>query len=170
MAHFRKAIEIYPEFEDAYMQLGRIYLGQGAYGEAQQVLEKATQVNPQNARSFALLGIVYREEGQAERSIQTLKEAVKLDGNAWQAQLELGKTLLLAGKFEEANEYAQRAHQLNPHAAAVHFLLYNVCVLRHDFQAALVEADELLKQYPENPWAPQLRERRDMLRKSLGLP
>lgn len=169
IAHFRKAIEIYPEFEDAYTQLGLIHLQQRAYGEAQQALEKVTQVNPKNARAFALLGLVYREEGQAERSIQALKEAVKLDGNAWQAHLELGKTLLLTGKYEEAYEYARRAHQLHPQAATVHFLLYNVHVLRHDFQAALSELNELLEQYPENPWVPQLRERREILRKSLGL-
>ncbi|MFQ5926285.1 MAG: tetratricopeptide repeat protein, partial [Terriglobia bacterium] len=168
LRHFRKAIELYADYDEAYVQLSLAHFQQADYAQAQHVLETGLAVNPGNTRAYVVLGLVYKQQRQAQRAIQAWKRAVKLDENAWRAHFELGKTFLVAGNIEEAQKHAQRAHQLKPQAPSVHLLVYNLCLLQDDREAALAELDEFLALHPQNPWAPQLRQRRIILRQSLG--
>lgn len=167
--HLGKALRLAPDFADASFQLGLAYLRQGNVGQSQEVLEKALRLNPANARLCTLLGIVLAEQQRTDRAVEMFQQAVAQDDRAWRAHFELGRILMFEGRFDEAHDHARRAHQLNPRSAMVHLLLYNVSLLRRDFPAALTEADELLELFPDAPWALQIRERRERLRKVLGL-
>lgn len=168
LLHFRQAIELYPDYDEAYIQLSVAHIDLDQYPEAQQVLEKATEVNPNNPRPYTLLGIVYRRQRQVKKAILALREAVNLDGEGWLAHFELGKSLLEARHIDEAYQHAQQAHRLHAQSPSVHLLRYNLCLLRSDYQAALAELDEFLELHPRNPWAAGLRQRRNVLRESLA--
>ena len=43
------ATRIYPQFDDAYQELGRIYLNRGDFAKAEEYFEKAVAINPGNA-------------------------------------------------------------------------------------------------------------------------
>ncbi len=165
--HFRRAIALHAGYSEAYVQLSRAHIYQEEYGKAQRVLEQAVTENPKNVRAYALLGIVYRYQGQSARAREALERAVELDNDSWLAQYELGNTLLAAGNYEDAYPHAQQAHRLNPDAVSTHVLLYNLCILRRDFPAALAELDEFLTSHPQSSWAPQARRLREQLRQSL---
>lgn len=167
--HLRQALRRAPDFEEASFQLSLAYLQQGALEQSQEILEKALRLNPNNARFCTLLGVVLARQQRTDRAVEALKQAVAGDGRAWRAHFELGRILMFEGKFAEAYDHARQAHRLNPRSAMVHLLLYNLFLLRRDFQAALTEAEELLDQFPDAPWTPQIRERRERLRKVLGL-
>jgi tetratricopeptide (TPR) repeat protein len=159
--HFQDAIEIYPEYDEAYVQLGLAYHSQGQASAAQATIEKALAVNAENARAHSFLGIIYREQEEMAKAAEALGKAVELDPQDWLAHTELAKVLLQSGSAEEAFEYARRAHELNSEAPAVYFVLSHASVRRRDFKAALATLDEFLRLQPESPWASQIQQERD---------
>ena len=167
LEHFRKAIEIHADYNEAYIQLARALLALNQQAEAQQVLERATEVNKENARAFLLLGMTHCQQGHAAECLRALREAVRLDKESWLAQFELGRALLEYGLADQAQPHAQRAHELNPKARNVHLLLHNVCMELGDYQTALAEVSEFLELFPEDERAAALRERGDLLWQSL---
>lgn len=168
LAHFRKAIQIYPDYDAAYVQLGLAHLEQADFVAARQVLEKAGQVNPKNAEALELLGYVYNHEGEPRQAVQVLEQALQQNADSWLANMELGKSWLRLKKLDEANQYARRAHELNPLVPPVHLLLYNVCIARKDYQTALTVLDEFLERFPDNSLAPKVRQQRDLMRETLA--
>lgn len=168
VVHLRKAIEIYPNYDDAYLQLAMVHLGQKAFADAQRVLDRALQANPQNARAYALLGGLYRQQNHLPESRRALERSLSLEENSWMAHLELGKTLLGLEQAEAAYPHIARAHQLNPAAASAHILLYNTLILRNHHQAGLAELEEFLRLFPDHPVAAQARQQREGLRAYLN--
>lgn len=166
--HFRKAIQVDPAFEEAYLQLSLAYLQQRDAARAQAVLEEASLRNPRNPRALALLGRAHRLQSQWERAAAALSAAVALQEDFWIAQLELGQTLVAQGKHAQAFPHLQRAHQLNPREAASHHLLYNALIRRGEYRAALEELDEFLRLFPKHPLAEKARAQREALGKEVA--
>lgn len=165
--HFRKAIELYPDYEEAYIQLGGVHYGQAQYAEARELLEEAIEIDPESARAWTMLGIAYSDAGQAEKSLQALQQAVKLDTNNWHAHGVLGNIFLEMNQIEESYRHASRAHELQPHAPTVQILLHNVCLRCEEYEVALRELEEFLVLHPGDPWTPEVRRVRDRLRRFL---
>jgi tetratricopeptide (TPR) repeat protein len=166
--HLRKAIELYPSYDEAYVQLGWVYLEQHSNGEAQQVLQKAIATNEKNAPAHALLGSIYRQENQLPRALESLQRSLGLDDNLWFAHLELGRTLLRMRKVEEAFLHISRAHQLSAGTPSVHIVMYDACILRNDYRAAIAELEEFLRLFPDNAMVARVRQQHDALLKMVG--
>lgn len=165
--HFRKTIQVDPTFEEAYLQLGLVYLQQREPAKAQSVLEDATLRNPRNPRALALLGRAFRLQSQWEKAAAALQRSVEIKDDFWIAQLELGQTLVAMGKHPQAFPHLQRAHQLNPREASSHHLLYNALIRSGDYRTALDELDEFLRLFPKHPLAEKARAQREALSKEV---
>lgn len=161
--HFEKAIELHPEYGDAYVQLALAHLQQGKYADTRQVAERAIAQDDRNARAHAVLGVALREEGRLEASATALQRSVEIKEDSWFSQLELGRTLLGLLRMDDAYRHLIRAHELNPEAPSVHLNLYNAHVLRSDYRAAVAELDEFLKLFPDHPQAEPARKQRRAL-------
>lgn len=168
VAHFRKAIELHPAFDDAYVQVGRILLQKNDPSGAQQALDNATQLNPQNDLAFTLLGRAFRQRKLLPEAVTALETAVKLKEDSWFARLELGEALLGLGRLDDAFPHVARAHQLNTKEPSIHQLYYNVLIRKNQHRDALAELDEFLKMFPEHPLAPRARQQREALQKFLA--
>lgn len=166
LPHFRQAIELYADYDEAYVQMGLAHLQQQEFDEAQQVLETAIAVYPQNGRALMALGTVYNRQREAEQAVQVLQRAIKLNPHAWQAHYELAKAYLQLRKIEEGYQHAHRAHALHSELPSIHLLVYNLCIARRDYAAALAELDEFLELYPDNPLSPRVRKQRELMRQS----
>jgi TolA-binding protein len=164
---FRKAIELYPEFDEAYLQLGMIHLQQNDAVKAQAAFENVTRIHPQGERGFMLLGRSLRMQKQLEQAAAALEQSVKLKEDSWFTQLELGETLLELGRLEQAFPHVERAHGLNAREPSIHQLYYNTLIRRNQHRAALAELDEFLKLFPGHALAARARQQRDALQKFL---
>lgn len=161
--HFRKAIELYADYDDAYIQLALVHLSSGAYPEAQQAAKTAIAHNEKNSRAHALLGVAQREQKQPQEAVKALEQSIRLEENSWFSQFELGKTYLEQQELESAYRHLRRAHELNPDKAVVHLNLYNVLILRNEFAAAAAELDDFLALFPQHPQAARARQQRQAL-------
>ncbi|MGH9804191.1 MAG: tetratricopeptide repeat protein [Candidatus Acidiferrales bacterium] len=166
--HFEKAIELHPDYDDAYVQLALAQLQRSKFAEAQRVAEQALARNDRNVGAHAVLGVALREVGNRQESAAALQRAVEIDDSSWFSQLELGRTLLELRRVEEAYLHLIRAHELNPEAPTVHLNLYNAHILRNDYRAAVAELDEFLKLFPDHPQAEPARKQRRALTADLA--
>ncbi len=168
VVHFRKAIELYRDFDNAYIQLALLHLQQGAYGEAQRVAEAALSVNDKNAQAHALRGVACRWQGNDLEAQKALERSLQLDERSWFAHLELGRVYLRQRKLGEGYQLIRRAHDLNPGVPSLHLSLYNALLLRNQPREALAELDEFLRLFPGHHLAAKAREQRQSLTDSLA--
>lgn len=167
LRHFQKSIELHPEFDEAYVEMGLAHAELAEYSEAQWALEKAVVINPECARAYTLLGIVYRIRGENHKAVHALEEAAEIDPASWLVQKELGAALLEIGHLEEAFQHASRAHDLNPRASSVQLLFYKACMRQHKYQTALAELDEFITFHPQSPAVAQVILQREKLKQYL---
>lgn len=163
LEHFRRAIEIFPDYDEAYVQLGLAHLDLQQGQEAQTVLEKAVQANAENGRAHTLLGIALKLQGQNEKAIQPFQEAVRLEPEGWIQRFELADSLFRLQRYEESFRHCQEAHRMDPKKPRVHVLMYNLAMRRNDTKTALEELEEFLSLFPDHRIAPQVRQAREKL-------
>lgn len=166
--HFRRAIEWFPDFDEAYLQLGLLHLQHNEPAQAQAAFESVTRIHPQSDRGFMLLGRACRMQKKLEEAVAALTQSVKLKEDSWFAQLELGEALLQLGRLEQASAHVARAHALNAREASIHQLYYNTLIRQERHREALAELEEFLQLFPAHALAPRARQQREALSKYLA--
>ena len=121
---FEKAIDIEPEFADAYAGLGLTYYESYArhWSHDPQFLERALELGKRAIAlddtipsAYSLLSHVYLWKKQHTQAITTIKKKITLDPNDAYGYADLAETLVWAGRPEEALELVKKAMRLNPH-------------------------------------------------------
>ena len=159
LAHFRKAIELHPDFEAAHLQLGEAYFKLKRYAEAREPLEKVVALNPDNGRAQTMLGIVYKLQGEHGKAVDALTEAVRTDPGNFDARFELAFAYMRKDRdFENAEIHARAAHDLKKDLRKVHVLLYTVAAARAlDFRLLEEEMLHIREISPTGPAAARTR-------------
>ena len=123
---YRKAIELDPEFAEAWVGLAITSLG--VWAEEDTVIMPATvakklaydsaskvnQLDPRNPAAYRVLASMQAIDGQHEIALQSSQQAIELgpsDADAWATRAEV---LIYAGKHEAALEAISKALELNP--------------------------------------------------------
>ncbi|MEM1264409.1 MAG: BTAD domain-containing putative transcriptional regulator [Pseudomonadota bacterium] len=147
--HFRRAIELDPNFSLAYARLSyaivisTIYFEAEAVdallAEAQELAQTAARLDPDDAVVRFALGRVLLARGEYEQSISHLRSAIDLNPNMAQAHCGLGDSMAYAGALDEAMtcfEEAVRVSPTDPYRWA--FLSYGATALlfRGDYEQA----------------------------------
>jgi tetratricopeptide (TPR) repeat protein len=91
LMHLRRALEIYPTYADANVEMGRIYDRQKQYDSALKYNKRALELNPTNATAINNLGSIYLTSGRWAESIPYFKRAAEVNPNFKYAYLNLGK-------------------------------------------------------------------------------
>lgn len=148
-AHFRRAIELAPDFALAYARLSYAIVISTIYfeaepveallSEARQLAQKAARLDPEDAVVRFALGRVLLACCDYEQSIQQLQCAIELNPNMAQAYCGLGDSLAYAGDLDAAMGYFERAVAVcpnDPYRWA--FLSYGATALlfQGDYEAA----------------------------------
>ena len=81
IAAYRKAIEVYPFYTDAYQELGQILVKQNKLDEAIAIYRKAIELEPKKDDIHFLLGTALMEKRKVPEAIAAFKQALKLDPN-----------------------------------------------------------------------------------------
>jgi len=166
LQYFRKAIEIYPDFDAAYVQGSVACLRMMDLAGAEEFLQDGVAQNPEDAPAQAQLGTVFNSQGHHQEAVTVLRRAAELGFVSWQVEYELGKAYTKLADFDPALEHAQRAQELKPDAAEPLLQLYNVRIHRGDYAAALQLLETFLQKYPEHTAAAQMRDAEPRLRKA----
>jgi adenylate cyclase len=83
------------------------------------LLWRALDLEPNRASGHFVLGLVRRSQGRFQEAVDELQTAITFDRNYAQAYLQLGITLLLLGRSEEAIPLGEQAMHLSPHDPSI---------------------------------------------------
>ncbi len=97
IACFRRAIELEPNFADAYNKLGYLHKQRGQVDQAIAYYEKAIEVDPNYFYAHMNLGDTLAGIGRIDESITCFRTAIKLDPKFVAARNQLARVQRLAG-------------------------------------------------------------------------
>ncbi|MGI9389796.1 MAG: BTAD domain-containing putative transcriptional regulator [Boseongicola sp.] len=122
--HFRRSIELDPNFGLAYarlsyaMVISAIYFEaedvEGILDEALEIAQTAARLEPDDAVARFVRGRAYLARGQYEQSIADLKEAIDLNPGMAQAHCGLGDAMAYSGRLDRAIGCFEEAVRISP--------------------------------------------------------
>jgi cytochrome c-type biogenesis protein CcmH/NrfG len=152
--HFRKAIQLYSKYSEAYLALGLLYMDLGKFDDAQPALQVANEITPTAPGGYFALGTMYNAQKKYEDAEKALTHGLELKSDVPDGQYELAKTYWATGKWQDAEPHAQKAVALDPAKAPPHVLLGNIALRKQDPLGAVKEFQEYLRLDPKGPMAP----------------
>ena len=164
--HFRRALEIDPNFALAYSALGSSYinrvlkgLGQaGDHDKAKLAFKKALSLDPKLLEARMQVVFIYLTEGQKQKAraaVDTLREEYPNDPGV---QFVRGVVARLDGDYEKAMRSYDRMVKLNPGERVL--ASYNrarIFMYQKEYDQALRELDQGAELEPEHPMIKVIR-------------
>lgn len=126
---YSRAINLNPNFAEAYNNRGNSYLQLQNYSQAAQDLQTAANFNKFDARIHNNLGSAYLLQNQYAAAINEYTQAINLNPNLFTVYYNRALAYCYSEKFQEALPDAQRAMQLNPSSVEAKEL-YNMILER----------------------------------------
>lgn len=151
--HYRKAIQLYSKYSEAYLAMGLLYMDLGKFDEAQPALQTASEITPTAPGGYLALGTMYNAQKKYEEAEKALTKGLELKSDVAQGQYELAKTYWATGKWQDAEPHAQKAVAIEPTMAPPHVLLGNIALRKQDPLGAVKEFQEYLRLDPKGPMA-----------------
>ena len=124
---YRKVLALDPHVPGIHYRLGRLILSKPKtatmVADARQEFEEELKIDPGNAGAEYVLGELARQSEDWDAAIEHFSRAVKDDPNFGDATMELGRTLLAAGRAAEAVAPLEQAVKLQPDNPTAHYQL-----------------------------------------------
>jgi tetratricopeptide (TPR) repeat protein len=162
---FRRAVDAAPDFGTAWHQLGTIAYFQGNFKEAAAHFQEASKCLPQNFQVLIHLGAALLALRDGSAALGVNARAVKERPNDAQAQAQLGFSLFLLERLDEAEIHLKKAVELDP--ANFFFPQLHLAEIyrrRKDHNAMARELEQFLGLHPDAPVAGRIRSILDALR------
>jgi len=110
----RRAIELKPDFANAYSNLGNILRDLGNLKEAESSLRKAIELKPDFANAYSNLGMIQNDLGNLKEAESSLRKAIEMKPDFANAYSNLGMILNDLGNLKEAESSLRKAIELKP--------------------------------------------------------
>jgi len=164
--HLRKAINIYPQFYEAHLLLGSVFVDQREWQEAETVLQKAVELKTDSPAAIFSLGEVYWRERRYRDAEQTLLAGLKLDEKSWNGYFNLARLYYDMGDIMKAANAIGHTLQLKPDFAEGHLVAGNILLKVNQPQRALSEYQTYLRLDPKGEFAAPTKELVEKLSKA----
>jgi predicted O-linked N-acetylglucosamine transferase (SPINDLY family) len=113
LIHYEKALQISPEYAEAWSNTGVILYNLKRYDEALIHYEKALQISPEYAEAWNNKGMTLLALRRHQEALSTSKNAISLKSNYAEAWFSAGNSLLEMGSYVEAIVYFDEAIKLH---------------------------------------------------------
>jgi len=163
---FRRAIGLDPSFAPAYAELAQcIFQSASLYqvmsvaealDEALPVTYGAVGLDPRGAVGYVSIGSARFFQGDCEGSLAAARQALDISPNYAGAYHLLGVALCFSGHPREALEAQRKANRLDPYDPQQTLRLTHIVIAHYflrEYDAAVEAAKQLLRSYPDHPWA-----------------
>jgi tetratricopeptide (TPR) repeat protein len=156
--HFKEATSAFPDYYEAYYQVGLADMELRRRDEAEEALQRAIDLSgggyadPQ----FALGALLCDRQSYTEAE-RVLRRGIDVDGNSWKGYLFLGQTLFGMNRLNEAEQSARQALLRSSQVPAAYILLANIYMKRNEYVMATQYLDIFLKMEPQGSTSEQAR-------------
>jgi len=115
--HFKKAIDIYPDYFIAHNNLGTVYLRLKRDADsAAYHLKRAIQIAPHYTPPYISLGSLYRDQGNYELALQQFKKVIEIDPTRLRAMAEIAYIYNLMGEHDKAKQVNDELLEIDPNS------------------------------------------------------
>ncbi|MFL6209940.1 MAG: tetratricopeptide repeat protein [Pyrinomonadaceae bacterium] len=166
LQHLEQAVKLYPNYLEAQLLLGTVYMEERHWEQAEAALRAALRINPKTAPAYFALGEVYRRQKKHAEAEKELLEGLKLDDKSVQGHFTLGRVYFEQGDIVRAGPHVGKALQLDPKLAEGHLLAGNILLKARQPNNALAEFQAYLILAPDGEFAPQARALVDKLKQA----
>lgn len=147
--HYRKAIEIKPDYFDARRGLAGALAKKGELEEAARHYRHALKIFPASSDLRVNLGNLLAVQGQRDEAIQLYQEALRIDPASGNAYFNLGNMFALMGQSEKALESYRQAVIVQPTHSDAHFSIANVLARQGRLDEAVHHYQQSVKHKPD---------------------
>lgn len=150
--NFLKAIELYPEYDLAYNNLGVALMELGDKDAGERAFAKAVELNAGFPRALVNLAKVQMNRKDYKHAEDYLRKATATDPLNAQVYYLLAQCHFFSGNFDEAIADAHKLHTLN-HAeyAVAHYLAAKAFVEKNMAAEAKQEIETFIMEDPKDP-------------------
>jgi tetratricopeptide (TPR) repeat protein len=150
MAHFQKAVQIYPDFAEARGGLGSCLFQKGQVDEAISEYQKALKIRPHLAKTHNNLATALAQKGKLDEALSHYQQALQSDPKVAMYSVNAGMTLLQKNQPDEAIKFFQRALQIEPSCAPAHYNLAKALRMAGRTAEALRVCEEAIRSEPDD--------------------
>jgi tetratricopeptide (TPR) repeat protein len=165
--HFRKAVQTFPEYYEAYYHVGVVETDMGHLDEAMKAFQTAIDLSG-GRYAWAEFGfgyLLYRQ-GKPDEAVTVISRSLEKDGSSPFAYFILGVAQLRLNRLEEAERSAREALLRNPNFAEAFLLLSDVSGRKREYLTQLHGLDSYLRLEPNGTESERVRRARELV---LGL-
>ena len=120
---YSKAIELFPQYHDAYGSRGLAYFRIQEYDKAFTDYQEALKHRPNDARVLSNMGYIYFMRQELKKAEEVYIKAVKYDPRFVDARRNLGAVLAMQKKYDEAIGHWKEALKYDSNNATLHFYI-----------------------------------------------
>jgi tetratricopeptide (TPR) repeat protein len=159
LEHFKEATHAFPNYYEAYYQIGVANLELRRGDEAEHALQRAIDLSGGGyaEAQFALGALLCDRQAYADAE-RLLRRAIEVDANSWKGHFFLGQALFGQNKLAEAEKSAREVLLRRSDIASAYILLGNIHIRRQEFALAIKDLDTFLNMKPQGPTSDRARE------------
>jgi tetratricopeptide (TPR) repeat protein len=166
---FEKALREYPDYYEAYAQMGVAYTKLTDTANAEKSFRKSIEVSQEKyVDAYIGLAEILLKSQRFEEAEQLDRKAIEIDSNSWQALTQLARALVDLNRLPEAETNAAAAAKLKPENPTIYLVLANIHIRMQNKRALVDDLNRYLQLAPDGPFAEQARRERDEIQAPPG--
>ncbi|MEM9157505.1 MAG: tetratricopeptide repeat protein [Verrucomicrobiota bacterium] len=150
-SHFKKCVELDPDFSDGWTSLHNLYSKTGNPAAADAVLKSGFKHNPDSPALLILMAKKAKEENQLQQAASFLQKSARLRPNEGAAYIEMAQIYFSLNQIDQGMDMMRSALKAEPG----HPLPLSTLALHAITSDSEREARDLLKQVENHPRIPQ---------------
>lgn len=156
---FEEAVKIYPQFSEAFYELGVAYLKIGDVGKAGEAFKRTLQLNDKNTDAKLNYAIILLNEKKMSESEAILREVVQTEKGSAIPRMYLGISLIGLNRIDEAEQEFLSAINLKDgeKIAQAHRYLGGIYWKKGEYGQAADELEKYVKLAPQAADAEKIR-------------
>ena len=143
--HYGKAIELKPDFAEAYNNRGNTYGIKGNFKQAIKDYNEAIKLKSDFAKAYYNRGIAYAKKGNFKQAIKDFNEAIDRKPDFADAYNNRGSAYSDKSEFDQAIQDFNEAIELEPDYAEAYCNRGNAYSDKSDFDQAIQDYNEAIK-------------------------
>jgi tetratricopeptide (TPR) repeat protein len=157
--HFKEATNAYPNYYEAYYQIGLANMELRRGSDAEQAFQRSIDLSGGGyAEPQFALGALLCDRKEYTQAEQILRRSIEIDSSSWKGYLFLGQAQFGMNQLDEAEKNAREVLLRRSETPPAYILLANIHIRRHEYILGLKDLDTYLAMKPTGPTSDQARE------------
>ena len=152
-------VSVSPKSAEAHQRLGKVFLAQGRFADAEVSFRKALELDPEYAAARTGLGSIAATLARPEEALEQFDQSIDLLPHQADAHFLRGQALEVLGRTDDALAAYFRALELEPNSSRAQLRIATILLGRDEPDQALVRLDPLVEQNPDDAEARHQRGR-----------